>query len=59
MLHELFKAGANPNLQDAKGRTISMIAAEYGHVQVMKLLDSDSLKVNMKLKVSKLYCMSG
>ncbi|XP_063710850.1 ankyrin repeat and EF-hand domain-containing protein 1-like isoform X2 [Symsagittifera roscoffensis] len=50
MLHELFKAGANPNLQDAKGRTISMIAAEYGHVQVMKLLDSDSLKVNMKLK---------
>ena len=51
-LQELLKAGASPNLQDGRGRTVAMIAAQYGHVQVMKLLDNDLRKVNMKLKVS-------
>ncbi|XP_075254402.1 ankyrin repeat and EF-hand domain-containing protein 1-like isoform X3 [Convolutriloba macropyga] len=49
-LQELLKAGASPNLQDGRGRTVAMIAAQYGHVQVMKLLDNDLRKVNMKLK---------
>ena len=50
-MQELFQAGASPNIQDAQGRTAAMIASELGHVQIMKLLDNDLRKVNMKLKV--------
>lgn len=49
-LQALLEAGASPNLQDALGRTPAMIAAEFGHLSVMKLLDSDARKPNMKLK---------
>ena len=50
-LQALLEAGASPNLQDAQGRSPAMIAAEFGHLPIMKLLDTDARKPNMKLKV--------
>ena len=35
----LIKHGANPNLQEARGRTPSMLARENGHWEVVELLD--------------------
>ena len=39
----LLDLGANTNVVDGKGRSAAMRAAEYGHVQALKLLtESDS-----------------
>ena len=43
VISHLLELGASPNVVDLKGRTPAMRAAEYGHIQVLKLLtDTDA-----------------
>ena len=38
MISQLLSLGADPNVSDALGKTPSMCAADYGHIQSLKLL---------------------
>ena len=38
MISHLLSLGADPNVSDSLGKTPSMCAADYGHIQSLKLL---------------------
>ncbi len=43
IISHLISLGATPNVSDSLGRTPSMRAAEYGHIQALQLLaDADA-----------------
>lgn len=61
MISHLLNLGASPNVYDKLGRTPSMRAADYGHIQVLKLLAeahadlTGNNSATMKIRPNEIY----
>lgn len=53
MARFLLSLNAHPDVQDKKGRTAMMLAAELGHVSMMQLLASNQARVTLVDKEGK------